>query len=492
MRGSFSPKERAIAIDQARDDLYFYSRWMMLQQRGIKWLRAQHHRVICDALTKVFRGEIKRLIINLPPRYSKTQLVENFVSWSLGHAPDSEFIYTSYSATLAEKNSWDTRDIVAHDAYQEIFPDVKLRRDSQARVHWRTLQGGVVYAAGAGGTITGFGAGKERPGFGGAILIDDPHKPDEATSEGVREGVITWFQNTLESRRNSADTPIVLIMQRLHERDLAGWLLDGGNGEKWEHVCCPAITAEGDALWPEKHTLEDLMRMQAANAYVFAGQFMQVPRPEGGAFFNVDSLFVDGKPFGQLPKSDHVFMVVDTAMRDGAEHDGTACITFAAYKHGRAGNVRLIIVDYDILQINAELLIDWLPGKIREAQEFSNFVGSSYGFQGAWIEDAASGIVLLGEARRRGLPVEGIDTKLTSIGKEGRALAVSSYVASGQVKISQYAYDKTLTYRGMNKNHLLDQIATFRIGMRKREHNLDLIDCFAYGISLALGDSEGW
>jgi len=111
---------------------------------------------------------------------------------------------------------------------------------------------------------------------------------------------------------------------------------------------------------------------------------------------------------------------------------------------------------------------------------------------GAWIEDASSGIVLLGEARRRGLPVEGIDTKLTSVGKEGRALAVSSYVASGQVKISQYAYDKTLTYRGMTKNHLLDQIATFRIGMRRREHNLDLIDCFTYGLSLSLGDSEGW
>src|SRR5690606_8763121 len=106
-------------------------------------------------------------------------------------------------------------------------------------------------------------------GFGGAIVIDDPHKPDEATSEVMRENVIEWFQNTLESRKNSKDTPIILIMQRLHENDLAGWLLAGGNGEQWEHVCLPAIQEDGTALWPEKHSLEDLRRMEGASPYVF-------------------------------------------------------------------------------------------------------------------------------------------------------------------------------------------------------------------------------
>jgi predicted phage terminase large subunit-like protein len=299
MRGQFPPKELAVAIDSAREELYFYSRWMMLQRRGMKWLRAAHHPVICDTLTKVFRGEIKRLILNLPPRYSKTESVECFVSWALGHAPDSEFIYTSYSATLAAKNSWETRETVAHEAYREIFPGVTLRGDSQARDNWRTAQDGVVYAAGAGGTITGFGAGKERPGFGGAIIIDDPLKPDEATSEVTREGVITWFQNTLESRRNSSDTPIVVIMQRLHERDLAGWLLEGGNGENWTHVCCPAITDDGNALWPEKHTLEDLRRMEQANPWVFAGQYMQRPAPLEGALFKPDQIqTIDAEPAG--------------------------------------------------------------------------------------------------------------------------------------------------------------------------------------------------
>ncbi|MDQ9806738.1 terminase, partial [Acinetobacter baumannii] len=100
-----------------------------------------------------------------------------------------------------------------------------LRDDSKAKDFWRTSQGGVCYATGTGGTITGFGAGKLRKGFGGCIIIDDPHKAHEASLKTIREGVIDWFQNTLESRTNSPDTPIIVIMQRLHEDDLAGWLL---------------------------------------------------------------------------------------------------------------------------------------------------------------------------------------------------------------------------------------------------------------------------
>ena len=130
-----------------------------------------------------------------------------------------------------------------------FFPDVQLA--SQAQGHWKTTAGGVVYATGTGGTITGFGAGKHRDGFGGALILDDLHKADEARSDTVRNGVIDWFQNTLESRKNSPHTPIIVIMQRLHEEDIAGWLLNGGNGEEWEHLCLSAITEDGKALWPE-------------------------------------------------------------------------------------------------------------------------------------------------------------------------------------------------------------------------------------------------
>ena len=181
----------------------------------------------------------------------------NFVAWAMGQVPDAEFIHASYSGTLAVENSASVRTVMQHEAYREVFPAAQLASD--AKGHWKTTAGGVMYAAGAGGTITGFGAGKHRDGFGGAIIIDDPHKPDEARSDVIRQGVIDWFQNTLESRKNSpTTTPIVLIMQRLHEKDLAGWLLGGGNGEQWEHVCLPALRDDGTALWPEKHDVEAL------------------------------------------------------------------------------------------------------------------------------------------------------------------------------------------------------------------------------------------
>lgn len=498
MRAGFSAKERAVAVDTAREDLYFYSRWMMLQRRGIKWLRAPHHPVICDALMKVYRGEIRRLILNLPPRYSKTELIECFVSWSLGHAPDSEFIYTSYAATLAAKNSWETREIVAHEAYREIFPSVQLRGDSQARDHWRTTEGGVVYAAGAGGTITGFGAGKERPGFGGGILIDDPHKPDEATSEVTREGVLTWFQNTLESRRNSADTPIVVIMQRLHERDLSGWLLEGGNGEKWEHVCCPAITDEGNALWPEKHTLEDLERMRLANPYVFAGQYMQTPRPLGGAFFTEDHLLIEGPPGldGQstripvepMKHQSCVGVVIDTAVKTGKEHDGLGVVYWA---YSQNVGVPLTILDWDLTQMDGALLESWMPNVFRKLEGFAKELEAVRGALPAFIEDKAAGMVLLQQARNHSWPAQAINSKLTALGKVERAVNISGYVFAGKVKLSRQAYLKTVTYKGSTKNHLLSQILAFSPQVKDQGQD-DLLDCFSYAVALTLGNGRGF
>lgn len=286
---------------------------MFRQRKGYPWREAQHHALICDALMRVYRGECKRLVINVPPRYSKTELaVVNFIAWAFGRVPDAEFIHASYSGTLAGNNSAGVRDLVLHDAYRAIFPKTRLSSDAQQ--HWKTTSGGVMYATGAGGTITGFGAGKDRNGFGGAIILDDPHKADEASSDKIRQGVIDWFQTTLESRKNSpSTTPIIVIMQRLHERDLAGWLLGdrgkdmkgppvpGGNGEVWEHLCLSAWTDDGGSLWPEKHSVEDLRRMEAAAPYVFAGQYRQRPAPPSGGHFKPDLIgIVDAIPAGAV------------------------------------------------------------------------------------------------------------------------------------------------------------------------------------------------
>lgn len=205
-----------------------------------------------------------------------------------------------------------------------------------------------MYATGAGGTITGFGAGKHRPGFGGAIIIDDPHKADEARSDVIRQGVIDWFQNTLESRKNSPDTPIIVIMQRLHESDLAGWLLGdrgpdmagppvaGGNGEVWDHVCLDVWQRDEQGrevpLWPEKHSAEDLRRMERAAPYVFAGQYRQRPAPADGGVIKPDMLQeVDAVPTFEVAEWCRGW---DLAASDGAG-DWTAGVKVGRMHDGR-------------------------------------------------------------------------------------------------------------------------------------------------------------
>ncbi len=294
---SDTARDLAIQIE-AQEDFYFFTRYMFKETKGYKWLDNWHHKVICDALMKVFRGETKRLIINIPPRYSKTEIaVKNFIAWCLGKVPDSEFIHCSYAASLAANNSYQTRNLTQEAAFRRVFPDFELSDDAKAKDHWRTAAGGVCYSAGAGGTITGFGAGKLRDSFGGGIIIDDAHKADEARSDVIRNGVIEWFQNTIESRTNSPNTPIIVIMQRLHEEDLAGWLLAGGNGEVWEHVCLEAIQPDGAALWPEKHSIATLRIMEQASPYVFAGQYQQRPAPLAGGFFKPGKIeIIDALP----------------------------------------------------------------------------------------------------------------------------------------------------------------------------------------------------
>jgi predicted phage terminase large subunit-like protein len=298
---NLSPAEQQAAVMAARQELLAFAAYMFWRRKGYTWRLAPHHLKICEALMRVFRGEITRLIINIPPRYSKTELaIVMFVAWCLGKVPDSEFIHVSYGSQIAVENATNVRSVMQHPAYGEIF---QTRLASEAKNNWKTTDGGVLYSAGSDGSLTGMGAGKDREGFGGAILIDDPHKASEARSDVSRNAVIEWFQTTLESRKNSPQrTPIILVMQRLHEKDLAGWLLGdrgkdgtgpavpGGNGEVWHHLCMPAIQADGTPLWPEKHDIDALRLMERAAPYVFSGQYQQRPSPAEGAIFKPDAL----------------------------------------------------------------------------------------------------------------------------------------------------------------------------------------------------------
>ena len=287
-------------IAECMSDFYTFTQKMFLARKGVEMRLNFHQRLICEALEKVVLGKTKRLIINIPPRSGKTEIsVLNFVAWATGLFPDSEWIHVSYSKRLASNNTYGIREIMRNESYKEIFPYVEIKSDSDAKDEFRTNYGGIIYATGSDGSITGRGAGGMSGRFQGAIIVDDPHKPGEANSELVRSGVLNWFHETLESRKNNPDTPIIVIMQRLHEEDLAGWLINGGNGEEWETLVIPAINEDGASFWERQFPLEMLERLERTNPYVFAGQYLQLPAPkDGGTFKPANIQIIDALPHG--------------------------------------------------------------------------------------------------------------------------------------------------------------------------------------------------
>ncbi|WP_186157946.1 hypothetical protein [Burkholderia gladioli] len=208
----------------------------------------------------------------------------------------------------------------------------------------------------------------------------------------------------------------------------------------------------------------------------------------GAAFFSESSMLEDGQAVEYPTRCDQVFAVVDTALKDGLEHDGTAVTYFARNK---IAGTPLVILDWDVLQIEGALLESWLPTVAQRCEELAAQVGARHGSLGGWIEGKASGIVLLQQAARRGLPFHAIEEDLVGLGKEGRALSVSGYVHRGEVKISRYAHDKVTNYKGQTRNHLISQVCGFRLGT-KTPHHMDLLDTFTYGVAISLGDSEGY
>lgn len=292
----------------------FFTRYFYKKRHGRKFVVNDHHVTICDALDKVLRGELTRLIINIAPRYSKTELaVKNFIARGLALNPAAKFIHLTYAAKLALDNSEEAKDIVLSEDYQALFP-VQIKATSKAKDKWYTTVNGGVYAAPSGGQVTGFGAGKvDDPDrdeedrlqasqeedelaemvtefekeldrfkamslFGGAIIIDDPIKPEDAYSDIVRTRINERFETTIRNRVNSRDTPIIVIQQRVHEKDLSGYLMEV-EPDVWTVIKMPCLKDDGSALWPLKHTAEELATLSMINTYVFQAQYQQDPKP---------------------------------------------------------------------------------------------------------------------------------------------------------------------------------------------------------------------
>ena len=285
-----------------------YTKLLFKSKTGRRFVVSRHHKRICNALDDVISGKIRKLIINIAPRYGKTELaVKNFISYGLALNPSSKFIHLSYSDDLAHDNSEEIRDIVKSEEYQRLFPYVQIKRGTDSKKKWNTTAGGGVYAVPTGGQITGFGAGEvddiddkeieaeidsisKEARFAGAIVIDDPIKPEDALSDVKREKINQRFETTIRNRVNSRNTPIIIIMQRLHENDLCGYLMKTEPGE-WIVLSLPAIENEADGkevpLWDFKHTLDELHHLNKIDPFTFETQYMQNPTPMVGLMYGV-------------------------------------------------------------------------------------------------------------------------------------------------------------------------------------------------------------
>ena len=296
-------------------DQIAFSRYFFDSRREI-FVENSHHKQIADTLKDVEQGKIKNLLINIPPRYGKTQLaVIDWMARCLAINPKAKFIHLSYSDDLALDNSQKAKELIESDEFQRHW-NVSLKSDSKSKKKWYTTEGGGLYATAAGGAVTGFGAGSTSPSgkFDGAIIIDDPLKVTDAES-AERDKVNDRLNSTIKSRRNSRHTPIIIIMQRIHEDDMSGFVLDGGMGEDFYHLNLPAITDEGKALWPFKHSLDELNILKKADLRTFSAQYLQNPTPDEGVFFKRD--WFKRYRLGQEPSELSKYGSNDSAVSEG-------------------------------------------------------------------------------------------------------------------------------------------------------------------------------
>lgn len=410
-----------------------------------------------------------------------------FPAWFFAQRPNQDIIGVSHASTLAEKFSGRVQQQILDHG-----PILGYGLANQAVDEWRTTNGGNYRAAGVGASLTGRRAD--------LAIIDDPVKDAaEAESLTYRESTWDWYSSVLYTRLKPGGR-IVVIQTRWHEDDLGGRLLraQSAGGDRWTVLKLPAISDAlddplerpiGEALWPAWQDAAALSRVRAnVGEHVWGALFQQDPKPRGSSFFDIDNLLVDGQPTETPRHCDGVFVTVDTAIKAGQQHNSTA-VTYWSYNKLVSPPVH--ILDWDIVQIEGAYQADWLQTVFARGEELSRYTGARSGFVGALIEDKATGSVLLQQAKNNGWPAYPIESKLTAMGKEERAIAAAPYVISGDIKITEHAYNKTVVLKGESANHLTKQVTAFRIGSKETD-GLDLLDTFTYGVILSIGSGEGF
>jgi predicted phage terminase large subunit-like protein len=397
--------------------------WLFFSEAFVPFQRLElplkpFHKELCDTLQAVALGLRKEpfIIINIPPRFGKTKILEALVCWQLGIFPDSNIIYSCYSSDLAERTMIYIESVIKSEWYRTMTGDI-LGDVCQAGKFF-TKDGGAVMAAGTGGTITGTGAGLKRPA-GGFIIIDDAIKPDEALSKTVEKHINFWFTNTLLSRRNSPHTPVIVCGQRLSRNDICGHVLKTYAGDVI-HLKAPAYK-NGKSIYPETISTAALEKMRVADPFTFASQYQQEPVALGGNIIKTD----DFRFYSDTPDSikwDFKTIVADTAQKTKEHNDFTVMQCWGALG-GKA------------------YLIDQLRGKFEAPDLEKMAIGFWHAHYGPGmrvfrIEDKVSGTGLIQQLIRRGIPVmpiERIRDKYT------RLLDILPFIRTGQVYLPQNA-----------------------------------------------------
>ena len=353
------------------------------------FIEGRHHLEIAEKLEKVATGEITRLIVNMPPRHSKSELASYLMpAWFLGRNPKLKIIQATHNTELAVRFGRKVRDLIDSERYGHIFPDTDLKPDSKAAGRWETSAGGEYFAAGVGAAVTGRGAD--------LFIIDDPHSEQDAMSEGRLEEAYEWYTSGPRQRLQPGGK-IIVVMTRWGLRDLTGRLIKAQGSDvlsdQWEVVEFPAILPSENPLWPEFWKKDDLLKVKASlPVQKWGAQWQQQPTAEEGAIVKKEWWKVWKKE--DIPEVDYIIQSYDTAFSKKESADYSAITTWGVFRSEETGADNIILMDASRGRWN----FPELKEKALEENEY-------------WepdmmiVEAKASGLPLTDELRRAGIPI---------------------------------------------------------------------------------------
>ena len=385
------------------------------------FIEGKHHEMMGNAFERVARGQLKRLIINMPPRHTKSEFASfHLPAWFLGQFPDKKVIQTAHTAELAVGFGRKVRNLVGSQDYQKIFPGVKLQQDSKAAGRWNTSEGGEYFAIGVGGAVTGKGAD--------LLIIDDPHSEQEGQSvdASVFDRTYEWYTSGPRQRLQPGGS-IVIVMTRWHKRDLTGQILKSSvqrsGADEWEVIELPAILPSGNPLWPGFWSLDELEKLRSElPVSKWSAQYQQDPTSEQGAIIKREwwKRWTEGSP----PSCEFIIQSWDTAFLKKQRSDYSACTTWGVfYTSDNSGRDQANIILLDAFKARME----FPELKQRAFDEWKRWKPDAF-----IVEGKAAGMPLIFELRSIGIPVQEY-TPSRGNDKIARVNAVSDLFASGTI-----------------------------------------------------------